>query len=96
VHSKTGQAHCARLNAVFAQGGSMSVWASLANTTEIMEQRISLASIHKHAAILTFNPPWNSQERWLAKFGHRDKWNFCLKAAIMPQIRRDDDEAYPP
>ena len=35
-------------------------------------------------------------ERWLAKFGHRDKWNFCLTAAIMPQIRRDDDEAYPP
>jgi hypothetical protein len=36
------------------------------------------------------------QQRWLAKFEHLDKWNFCLKAAIMPQIRRDDDEAHPP
>ena len=34
--------------------------------------------------------------RWLAKFGRRDKWNFCLTAAIMPPIRRDDDKAYPP
>lgn len=33
---------------------------------------------------------------WLAKFEHLDKWNFCLNAAMMPQIRRPYDEAYPP
>jgi hypothetical protein len=35
-------------------------------------------------------------ERWLVKFEHRLKWNFCLKAAMMPRNRRDDDEAYAP
>jgi hypothetical protein len=35
-------------------------------------------------------------ERWLAKFEHWDKWNFCLNSAMMPWNRRDDDEAYPP
>ena len=35
-------------------------------------------------------------ERWLAKFEHRDKWNFCLNSAIMPLNRRAYDEAYPP
>jgi hypothetical protein len=36
------------------------------------------------------------RERWLAKFEHWDKWNFCLNSAMMPWNRRDDDEAYPP
>jgi hypothetical protein len=35
-------------------------------------------------------------QRWLAKFEHWDKWNFCLNSAMMPWNRRDDDEAYPP
>jgi proline dehydrogenase len=35
-------------------------------------------------------------ERWLAKFEHWDKWNFCLNSAMMPANRRDYDEAYPP
>ncbi len=35
-------------------------------------------------------------QRWLAKFEHRDKWNFCLNSAIMPLNRRAYDEAYPP
>jgi len=25
-------------------------------------------------------------EKWLTKFEHLDKWNFCLTEAIMPQI----------
>ncbi len=37
-----------------------------------------------------------AQERWLAKFEHRLKWNFCLNSASMPRNRREDDEAYPP
>jgi hypothetical protein len=37
-----------------------------------------------------------SCQRWLAKFEHWDKWNFCLNSAMMPWNRRDDDEAYPP
>jgi hypothetical protein len=36
------------------------------------------------------------RQRWLAKFEHWDKWNFCLNSAMMPWNRRDDDEAYPP
>jgi len=36
------------------------------------------------------------RKRWLAKFEHGDKWNFCLNSAMMPENRRDDDEAYPP
>jgi transposase len=39
---------------------------------------------------------WLADERWLAKFEHWDKWNFCLNSAMMPWNRRDDDEAYPP
>jgi TolB-like protein len=35
-------------------------------------------------------------ERWLAKFGQVDKWNFCLRAARMPRIRSDDDETSTP
>src|SRR5271165_6809531 len=31
-------------------------------------------------------------ERWLAKFGQVDKWNFCLRAARVPRVRRDHDE----
>ncbi len=34
--------------------------------------------------------------RWLAKFEHRDKWNFYLNSAIMLLNRRAYDEAYPP
>lgn len=30
--------------------------------------------------------------RWPRKFGHGLKWSFCLTAAIMLQLRRDDDE----
>jgi hypothetical protein len=36
------------------------------------------------------------EQRWLAKFEHWDKWNFCLNSAMMPANRRDYDEAYPP
>jgi transcriptional regulator GlxA family with amidase domain len=45
------------------------------------------------------HPAWLAkflEERWLAKFGHVDKWNFCLRAAMMPRIRREDDEASAP
>jgi len=35
-------------------------------------------------------------KRWLAKFEHWAKWNFCLNSARMPRNRRYDDEAYPP
>jgi hypothetical protein len=31
-------------------------------------------------------------QRWPRKFGHGLKWSFCLTAAIMLQLRRDDDE----
>ena len=34
-------------------------------------------------------------ERWLAKFGQSDKWRICLKAAMMPRIRREHGEADP-
>jgi hypothetical protein len=27
-------------------------------------------------------------QRWSAKLGQADKWNFCLRAARMPRIRR--------
>ncbi len=32
-------------------------------------------------------------ERWPAKFGQADKWNFCLRAARMPRIRSKHDQA---
>src|SRR3954470_15774171 len=35
-------------------------------------------------------------ERWLAEFGQGDKWRVCLKAAMMPRIRSEHDEADPP
>jgi len=35
-------------------------------------------------------------ERWLGKFGQVDKWNFCLSAARMPQIRSDYVETSTP
>ena len=35
-------------------------------------------------------------ERWLGKFGQRDRWIFCLTAAMLPRIRRAHDEANPP
>jgi hypothetical protein len=38
----------------------------------------------------------NRSKKWLAKFEHSDKWNFCLNSAMMPWNRRDDDAAYPP
>jgi hypothetical protein len=31
-------------------------------------------------------------KRWPKKFGQGLKWSFCLTAAIMLQLRRDDDE----
>jgi hypothetical protein len=34
-------------------------------------------------------------ERWSAKFGQADKWNFCLRAARMPRIRSEYDQANP-
>ena len=36
------------------------------------------------------------RQRWLAKFGQVDKWNFCLRAARMPRIRSDHDETSTP
>ncbi len=36
------------------------------------------------------------RKRWLGKFAHLLKWNFCLNSAMMPENRREDDEAYPP
>ena len=39
---------------------------------------------------------YHVRQRWLAKFEHRLKWNFCLNSANMPRNRRDDDEAHPP
>jgi hypothetical protein len=42
------------------------------------------------------NLDYQEVERWLAKFEHWDKWNFCLNSAMMPRNRRDDDKAYPP
>jgi len=44
-------------------------------------------------------PHWRRapiRQRWLAKFGQVDTWNFCLRAAMMPRIRREDDEASAP
>jgi transposase-like protein len=38
--------------------------------------------------------PWG--QRWLGKFGQGDKWNFCLRAARMPRIRREHDQADTP
>jgi hypothetical protein len=35
-------------------------------------------------------------QRWLAEFGQGDKWRVCLKAAMMPRIRSEHDEADPP
>jgi hypothetical protein len=35
-------------------------------------------------------------KRWLGKFGQVDKWNFCLSAARMPQIRSDYVETSTP
>ena len=31
-------------------------------------------------------------QRWLAKFGQVDKWNFCLRAARMPQVLECEGE----
>jgi hypothetical protein len=36
------------------------------------------------------------KKRWLGKFGQVDKWNFCLSAARMPQIRSDYVETSTP
>jgi len=36
------------------------------------------------------------RERWLAKFGQVDKWNFCLRAARVPRFRSDHDETSSP
>ena len=33
-----------------------------------------------------------TSERWPAKFGQVDKWNFCLRAARVPRISSDNDE----
>jgi hypothetical protein len=35
-------------------------------------------------------------QRWPAKFGQVDKWNFCLRAARVPRIRSDNDETSSP
>src|SRR5271166_1293305 len=35
-------------------------------------------------------------QRWPAKFGQADKWNFCLRAARMPWIRNNHDKAITP
>ena len=34
--------------------------------------------------------PYLFRERWLAKFGHADKWKICLRAARVPRIRSDN------
>lgn len=35
-------------------------------------------------------------QRWLAKSEQRDKWNFCLNSAMLPQNTSEDDGTYPP
>src|SRR5450759_3365610 len=38
----------------------------------------------------------SQDQSWLGKSGQRDKWSFCLIAAMMPANRRDNEQTTAP
>jgi hypothetical protein len=60
----------------------------------IVEHRPAIGAVGKQ--LLEKRELSEQGERWLGKFGQVDKWNFCLSAARMPQIRSDYVETSTP